>query len=101
MLVRLEMGEERMSTAVAAVPYLAVGILLGIVYFGAIRLSARLIAANGRVTTALALTVGRFIVLGALLALASLQGTLPLLATALGIAVGRVLVMRKTARAEA
>ena len=43
--------------------------------------------------------IGRFVLLGGLLALASLEGALPLLMMALGVLIGRAIVMRNTREA--
>ena len=50
-------------------------------------------------TTAIALGLGRFILLGGLLALAALEGALPLLAMALGVLIARPMVMRRVREA--
>ena len=51
-------------------------------------------------TTTIALMVGRFALLGGLLTLASLEGALPLLMTALGLLIARPVVMREVREAE-
>jgi F1F0 ATPase subunit 2 len=102
----MEMDEERMSIlpfhmlpvwgmAVSLAIHLAAGIGLGIAYFSAVWWNARLFALGGRASTTIALTIGRLVVLGGLLALASLEGALPLLAMALGVLIARPLVMRR------
>jgi F1F0 ATPase subunit 2 len=109
MLVRLEMDEQRMSFLSAdSLPacamflslaaHLAVGIVLGIFYFHALWWIARLFL-GGRTTTSVALMIGRFALLGGLLALASLEGALPLLVTALGVFIARSAVMRRIGEA--
>ena len=75
--------------------WLAGGVALGICYFQALRWNAALFARGGRAITAIACTLGRFAVLGAALALASLHGAAPLLASAVGVLLGRFLVMRR------
>ncbi len=73
---------------------LAAGIRLGVVYFGSLRRTVSWFTAGGRTSTMIALTLGRFALLGGLLALASLEGALPLLTLALGLFIGRFVVMR-------
>ncbi len=110
MLVRLEMDEERMSflsfdslTACAMfrslAAHLAAGIVLGIFYFHALWWIARLFALGGRATTTVALMIGRFALLGGLLALASLEGALPLLVMVLGVFIARSAVMCRVGEA--
>lgn len=79
--------------------HLAVGIALGVLYFRALWWNVRRFGGDGRVTTNVALMIGRFVLLGGLLTLASLEGALPLLMTALGVLVGRAIVMRHTRQA--
>ncbi len=79
--------------------HLAAGIGLGALYFQALWWNTQRFAAGGRVTTAAALTIGRFALLGGVLFLASQEGALPLLAMALGILVARAGVMRRVRRA--
>ena len=95
LLVRLEMDEERMSfwsfdslpawaMGVSLGAHLVAGVGLGIVYFGAFggtRACSPRAAARRRPSP---LVIGRFVLLGGVLALASLEGALPLLVTALG-----------------
>jgi F1F0 ATPase subunit 2 len=110
MLVRLEMGQERMSLlAFNTIPgwaalllpavHLAVGTALGVLYFRALWWNVGRLGGDGRVTTTIALTIGRFVLLGGLLALASLEGALPLLMMALGVLIGRAIVMRHARQA--
>jgi F1F0 ATPase subunit 2 len=75
--------------------HLAAGIAFGAFYFHAVWWSACLFASGGRATTAIALMIGRFALLGGLLALASFEGALPLLVMALGIVVARSAVVHK------
>jgi F1F0 ATPase subunit 2 len=100
------MDEERMSIwsfhslpawamAFSLAVHLLAGIGLGIAYFNAVWWNARLFALGGRASTAIALIVGRLVFLGGLLALASLEGALPLLAMALGVLVARPMVLRR------
>jgi N-ATPase, AtpR subunit len=110
MLVRLEMDEERMSllsfntlpgwaALLGVASHLAAGIALGMLYFRVLWSSIRRLTEDGRVTTTIALMVGRFVLLASLLALASLEGALPLLMMALGVFIGRSIVMRHTRKA--
>ncbi len=74
--------------------HLAAGFLLGLLYFRGLWWNARLFASGGRVTTTIALIFGRFVLLAGLLTLASLEGALPLLVTALGVLIARPMVIR-------
>jgi hypothetical protein len=75
--------------------YLAIGIAAGLLYFGSVWLNASRFVRGGRVSVTVAVVIGRFALLGALLTSASLQGVPPLLAMALGILVARSLIMRR------
>jgi F1F0 ATPase subunit 2 len=77
------------------IPYLAVGICLGLLYFGGLWWNAHLLAAPGGTRMAFAVMAGRFAMLGGALALASWRGAGPLLAMAFGILVARAVVMRQ------
>jgi hypothetical protein len=103
MLVRLEMDEERMNLPpldtlpawamlLGLAAHLGAGFALGILFFRILWLSVRF-AARGSLTTIIALMIGRFALMGAILALASLEGALPLLTMALGILLARFAVM--------
>ncbi|MGD0635850.1 MAG: ATP synthase subunit I [Beijerinckiaceae bacterium] len=85
--------------ALAMVPglvaYFAAGVGLGAVYFNAIWWNARLFARSGLGVAAIALVIGRFVLLGGALVLASLQGAAPLLAMALGVLAIRPVIMRR------
>ena len=80
--------------------HLAAGIALGILYFRSLWWNVSRLTGDGRVVTTIALTAGRFVLLGGLLTLASLEGALPLLALALGLFIGRSVVMRRTTEAK-
>jgi F1F0 ATPase subunit 2 len=106
MLVGLEMDAERMTylsfnglptwaMLLSLTVHLVAGVLLGIVYFRSLWWNARRFTAGGRVTTTIAVMIGRFVLLGLLLTLASLEGALPLLVMALGILIARSVVMRR------
>ncbi len=76
------------------VAHLGAGAGAGVVFFRSLLWNTRLIVGGGRVSTALALTLSRFLLMGGLLMLAALEGAAPLLATALGIFIGRFYVLR-------
>jgi F1F0 ATPase subunit 2 len=112
MLVRLEMDRERMSllafntlagwaALLGLATHLAAGTALGILYFCGLWWNVRELTGDGRLMTTIVLMIGRFILLGGLLVLASLEGALPLLAMALGVLMGRFIVMRRTAETAA
>ena len=82
-------------SAIALVAYLAIGISLGALYFGGVWWSAYLFVRSGRISTTIALLAGRFALLGGALTLVSLEGALPLLMTALGVLIGRFVVVRR------
>jgi len=82
------------SAALSLVLHLAGGLLLGMLYFRGVWWNARRFAAGGRVAATIALSLGRFAVLGGCLTLASLEGPLPLLVMALGVLIARPLVVR-------
>lgn len=79
--------------------YVAAGLGLGMLYFGALWWSARLFSDTGRLRTVLAVAAARFAMLGGALALASHEGASPLLEMALGILVARSVVMRRAREA--
>jgi F1F0 ATPase subunit 2 len=110
MLVRLEVDEDRMNflpfedlpswgVLLSLAAHLAGGIVLGVLYFRGLWWSACRFNGRGSTTTAIALMVGRFALLGGLLTLASLQGALPLLMMALGVLIARPVVMCKVREA--
>jgi F1F0 ATPase subunit 2 len=100
------MDEERMSFApfdhlpawvmvLGLFVHFAAGIMIGVLYFRTLWWNTRQFALGGRATTMIALMIGRFVVLGGVLAFASLEGAVPLLAMALGILIARFAVMRR------
>jgi F1F0 ATPase subunit 2 len=102
MLVRLEMDGKRMrflsidALMLLSLPaHLAAGIVLGVLYFRSLWWTACRFTGGGRATTTIALMIGRFVLLGGLLALASLEGALPLLVITLGVLIARFMVMRR------
>jgi N-ATPase, AtpR subunit len=76
--------------------HVAAGAGLGVVYFRGLRWNARLLLQGGALRGSLALMAGRALLLTGLLTLAALEGAAPLLAMALGVFIGRFVVMRKT-----
>jgi F1-F0 ATPase (N-ATPase) AtpR subunit len=106
MLVRLEMDAERMNFApldtlpawavlLRLAAHLGLGFALGILYFRSLWWAARRFTGRGRLVTTIALTIGRFALVGGVLTLASLEGALPLLIMALGMLVARFAVMNR------
>jgi N-ATPase, AtpR subunit len=105
MLVSLEMDQKRMRHLLSDVPmhmvqfselaaYLAAGVVLGVLHFSSLWQIVRLFAGGGRLLIVICLTVGRFVLLGGALALASLEGAMPLLLVAVGSMAGRFVVTR-------
>jgi F1F0 ATPase subunit 2 len=106
MLVGMEMDAERMislsfnglptwAMALSVAAHFIAGIMLGIVYFRSLWWNACRFSEGGRVATTIAVMIGRFVLLGLLLTLASLEGALPLLVMALGVLIARSFVTRK------
>ncbi len=77
----------------ALLGYLAAGLLLGAAYFRTLRWTSDRLAAGRGARAASAVIVGRFALLGGILAAISMQGALPLLLTALGVFLGRAMVL--------
>jgi F1F0 ATPase subunit 2 len=82
-------------TIVVLTAHLAAGVGLGVLYFGGLWWNTRLFAEGGGARTMILVTIGRFVALGGVLTLASLEGAMPLLLMALGVFVGRFAVMAK------
>ncbi len=110
MLVRLEMDKKRMNhllldslppwaVLLGLAVHFGVGFALGILYFRSLWWSARRVIGRGSLVAAVALMVGRFVLLGGLLALAGLEGALPLLIMALGVLIARSVVMNRVREA--
>jgi F1F0 ATPase subunit 2 len=106
MLVRLEMDEERMSIAsFDAMPawvemldlaaHLGAGLVLGSLYFRSLWWGVSRLAGRESPLAIIALLIGRFVLIGAVLTLASLEGALPLLTMALGVFAARFTVMHR------
>jgi hypothetical protein len=72
------------------------GMLLGFAYFRAIRMTVDLILGGGPAVLGLALTLGRFAVLGAGFYLAVLAGAFALLAALAGVLCAKALMLRHT-----
>ncbi len=88
-----------LSMAVDLAAHLAVGTLLGIVYFRSLWWSACRFTSGGSLAVPLALMVARFAAMGGILLVASLEGALPLLTLALGFLLARFTVTRKIRQA--
>jgi F1F0 ATPase subunit 2 len=88
------------AIALSLAAHLVAGTILGIFYFRSLWWNARRFSAGGRVAATIAVMIGRFVLLGALLTLASLEGALPLLVMALGVLIARSFVMRKVGEIE-
>lgn len=82
------------NMALSLALHLAAGLLIGLLYFRSLWWNARLFASGGRVRSTIALGLGRFVLLGGLLTLASLEGAPPLLAMSLGVLIARPIIMR-------
>ena len=80
-------------TAVALA--LAAGVAAGWFFFATLRRTVELWLAGGSAPRALALQLGRFAVLGAVLAATAVAGTWPLLAAAAGVLLARAAVLRR------
>jgi F1F0 ATPase subunit 2 len=103
------MDRERMSffsaftlpigTIALGAAYGVAGLLLGILYFRSLWWNTRLFAVGASLTTAIALMIGRFVLLATGLALTCFEGTLPLLAASLGVLAVRFFVVRSVAGA--
>jgi F1F0 ATPase subunit 2 len=94
MLVGVEVDAEHMSVVVLCL-YFASGVVVGVLYFGGLWWNTRLFAGGGRARTMVLAMIGRFVLLGGLLTLASLEGAMPLLLMAWGVFAARFMVMAK------
>ena len=72
----------------------ALGMAVGAIFFFALSRGVRVLVEGGAVSTALGLTLGRFLLVGAFLYVTARAGAAPLLAASAGIFVGRYLVIR-------
>jgi F1F0 ATPase subunit 2 len=77
------------------VAHLAAGIVAGFLYFHCLWWNTRLFAEDGGTAAPIVLMIARFVLLGGLLTLASLEGAMPLLLMALGVFMARFMVMRR------
>jgi F1F0 ATPase subunit 2 len=75
--------------------HLVAGIAVGVIYFRSLWWNARRFTMGGHVATTIAMMIGRFVILGVVLTLASLEGALPLLLMALGVLIARFVVVRR------
>ncbi len=92
-----DLPEWAMAASLAA--NFAAGAGVGLVYFRVLWWQAQLFATRRATLPMILLILGRFAILAGALALASLEGALPLLAAALGVLVARAAVMRSVRRA--
>ena len=83
------------AMALSLLAHLAAGITMGLLHVRTLWWNTRRFAQGGRAMATAALMATRFVVLGGVLVLASLEGALPLFAMALGIVVARMVVIRK------
>jgi F1F0 ATPase subunit 2 len=106
MFFRMEMDGERMtSLSFSSLPawgaclslaaHLVAGIVVGVIYFRSLWWNARRFTMGGHVATTIAVMIGRFVILGMVLTLASLEGALPLLLMAAGVLIARSAVVRR------
>jgi F1F0 ATPase subunit 2 len=106
MFFRMEMDGERMTflsfsslpvwgTCLSLAAHLVAGIAVGVIYFRSLWWNARRFTTGGHVATTIAVMIGRFVILGVVLTLASLEGALPLLLMALGVLIARSVVVRR------
>lgn len=79
----------------------AAGLLVGLAYFRALRITADLIVARSAPMLTLLLTLGRIACLGAVLYAAVLVSGLALMAALAGVVVARTLMIRRMREAEA
>lgn len=82
-------------TVASIAVHFGAGLLLGILYFYGVWWNARLFASGGRVGTSILVMLSRIALLVIVLTLASFEGALPLLVMALGVLLGRFIVMRR------
>lgn len=83
------------AEVIGLVTHMGAGILLGILYFRGLWWSVRRLSHSGSLVATIALMMGRFVLLGGLMTLASLEGALPLLVLTLGVVAARAVVMRR------
>ncbi len=89
------------AAAISLAVHFFAGVLLGRLYFRGLQWNVRLFAEGGRVASSIAVLVGRFVLLGGALTLASLEGAWPLLVMTAGFLLARHIVMRRVRNAAA
>jgi len=87
-------GSPIVSLPIVLAANFVVGVGSGFLFFRSLLWNTRLMVGGGRISTAVALILSRFLLMGGLLTLAALEGATALLATALGVFVGRFFVLR-------
>lgn len=85
-------------TVLTASLFLLAGLLAGALHFALLRWNATLYARPGGLPWAIGLQLLRMIAIAALLLFAAWHGALPLLLTALGIAIARPILLRRLGR---
>ena len=88
------------AAVLAAAGCAALGVGLGLVYFRGLWWNARMLAGGRSLMQVVALMLGRFVLLAAVLVLVARAGALPLLATASGLLAGRQFVLRRVRGAQ-
>lgn len=83
------------TTVFTVVACAGLGIGLGLIHFRGLWRNAQMLAGGQPAKRMVVLILGRFALLAAVLALVARAGALPLLATALGLLVGRQFVLRR------
>ena len=83
-----------LARALALSAYVAAGAVGSGLFFGGLWWSARILVAGNGAQAAVALTLGRFLLIGGLLTIAAFEGAAPLLAASIGIFIGRRHVLR-------
>jgi F1F0 ATPase subunit 2 len=84
-----------MTRALLLLAHVALGAALGWLYFRGLWWNVRRFVEGRHPALTIALGVARFLALGAVLLLTSLEGAMPLLATALGLLAARAVVLRR------
>jgi F1F0 ATPase subunit 2 len=111
LLVSLEMDGKGMTlvpfnglplfvVSIALAAHLVLGSCAGVLFFRSLWWNTRIMIEGGSVSTALTLLLSRFVGLGGLLTLAAFEDAAFLLATAVGVFIGRFLVLRGMGEAE-
>ena len=79
--------------------FLNAGFALGIMYFRSLWWSTCRFTGGGSLVATIILLIGRLVLIGGALTLASLQGALPLLTMALGVLIARFAIMNRVREA--